>query len=217
MQKKGNKYGTHRVIEPKGVLPQPANKIDNNMDEIYDNEILIDVQTLNIDSASFTDIHNYAKQQAGEGASREAVMEEVKKEMLLNVELQGKHRNRRTGSGGMLLGRVEKIGDALKGKIDLKEGDKITTLVSLSLTLSVLTKSLKSARMLTKLTSRVRLSSSKAVFMPRFLMIFQKSSPCRHWTLQVLLPRPPSCANQATLCSSSVQAASLVCFAAMRL
>ena len=71
MQKKGNKYGTHRVIEPKGVLPQPANKLDNNMDEIYDNEILIDVQTLNIDSASFTDIHNYAKQQAGEGASQE--------------------------------------------------------------------------------------------------------------------------------------------------
>ena len=64
MQPKGNKYGTHRVIEPKGVLPQPANKLDNNMDVLYDNEILIDVQTLNIDSASFTDIHNYAKQQA---------------------------------------------------------------------------------------------------------------------------------------------------------
>ena len=46
MQKKGNKYGTHRVIEPKGVLPQPADKIDNDMSEIYDNEILIDVQTL---------------------------------------------------------------------------------------------------------------------------------------------------------------------------
>ena len=134
MQKKGNKYGTHRVIEPKGVLPQPANKIDNNMDEIYDNEILIDVQTLNVDSASFTDIHEYAKKQAGEGASEEQVLEEIKKEMFYNVELQGKHRNRRTGSGGMLLGTVEKIGDALKGKIDLKEGDKIATLVSLSLT-----------------------------------------------------------------------------------
>ncbi len=134
MQKKGNKYGTHRVIEPKGVLPQPANKLDNNMDEIWDNEILIDVQTLNIDSASFTDIHNYAKEQAGPGASEQKIMEEVKKEMLLNVELQGKHRNRRTGSGGMLLGKVEKIGDALKGKIDLKEGDRIATLVSLSLT-----------------------------------------------------------------------------------
>ena len=59
--KKGCKYGTHRVIEPKGVLPQPANKIDNNMDEIYDNEILIDVQTLNIDSASFTQIEEQAK------------------------------------------------------------------------------------------------------------------------------------------------------------
>ena len=54
MQPKGNKYGTHRVISPKGVLPQPADKLDNNMDVLYDNEILIDVQTLNIDSASFT-------------------------------------------------------------------------------------------------------------------------------------------------------------------
>ena len=134
MQKKGNKYGTHRVIEPVGVLPQPANKLDNNMDEIWDNEILIDVQTLNIDSASFTDIYNYAVQQASEGASDERILEEVKKEMFLNVELQGKHRNRRTGSGGMLLGKVEKIGDALKGKIDLQEGDRIATLVSLSLT-----------------------------------------------------------------------------------
>lgn len=34
----------------------------------------------------------------------------------------------------MLLGTVEKIGDALVGKTDLKVGDKIATLVSLSLT-----------------------------------------------------------------------------------
>ena len=53
--KKGNPYGTHRVISPKGVLPQPADVIDNNMD-IFDNEVLIDVKTLNIDSASFTEI-----------------------------------------------------------------------------------------------------------------------------------------------------------------
>ncbi len=122
--KKGNKYGIHRVIEPKGVLPQPANKIDNNMDEIYDNEILIDVQTLNIDSASFTQIEEQAK----------GDKEEIARIMLDIVAKQGKHRNPVTGSGGMLLGTVEKIGDALKGKIDLKEGDKIATLVSLSLT-----------------------------------------------------------------------------------
>jgi len=124
MQKKGNKYGTHRVIEPMGVLPQPANKIDNNMDEIYDNEILIDVITLNIDSASFTQI----EEQAGGDKAKIAEI------MMGIVAKQGKHRNPVTGSGGMLLGRVEKIGDALKGKIDLKEGDKIATLVSLSLT-----------------------------------------------------------------------------------
>ena len=53
--KKGDIYGSHRVISPKGVLPQPAEVIDNTM-EIYDNEVLIDVQTLNIDSASFTEI-----------------------------------------------------------------------------------------------------------------------------------------------------------------
>ena len=124
MQKKGNKYGTHRVIEPKGVLPQPANKVDNNMDEIYDNEILIDVQTLNIDSASFTQIEEQA---GGDKAKIAEIMLDI-------VAKQGKHRNPVTGSGGMLLGTVEKIGDALKGKIDLKEGDKIATLVSLSLT-----------------------------------------------------------------------------------
>lgn len=122
--KKGNKYGTHRVISPKGVLPQPADRLDNNMDEIYDNEILIDVQTLNVDSASFTQI----KQQAGGDKARIAEI------MLGIVEKQGKHRNPVTGSGGMLLGTVEKIGDALAGKTDLKVGDKIATLVSLSLT-----------------------------------------------------------------------------------
>ena len=124
MQKKGNKYGTHRVIEPKGVLPQPANKIDNNMDEIWDNEILINVQTLNVDSASFTQIEEQAH---GDKAKIAEIMMDI-------VAKQGKHRNPVTGSGGMLLGTVEKIGDALLGKIDLKVGDKIATLVSLSLT-----------------------------------------------------------------------------------
>ena len=49
------RFGTNRVIEPKGVLPQAATKIDNTM-IVKDNEILIDVSTLNIDSASFTQI-----------------------------------------------------------------------------------------------------------------------------------------------------------------
>lgn len=121
--KKGCPYGTHRVIEPKGVLPQPAFKIDNDM-EIYDNEILIDVQTLNIDSASFTQI----KEEAG------GDIEKIKEIMMNIVKTRGKHQNPVTGSGGMLIGTVEKIGPTLEGKTNLKIGDKIATLVSLSLT-----------------------------------------------------------------------------------
>lgn len=123
MMKKGCPLGTHRVLEPTGVLPQPATKIDNTM-ELYDNEILIDVKTLNIDSASFTQI----KEQANGNE------EEIKNIMKEIVSQRGKHQNPVTGSGGMLIGHVKKIGDSLKGKIDLKEGDKIATLVSLSLT-----------------------------------------------------------------------------------
>jgi len=121
--KKGCPYGTHRVIEPEGVLPQPALKIDNDM-EIYDNEILINVQTLNVDSASFTQIKEEAN----------GDLEEIKKIMKGIVADKGKHQNPVTGSGGMLIGTVEKIGPALEGKTDLKVGDKIATLVSLSLT-----------------------------------------------------------------------------------
>ena len=119
--KKGCPYGTHRVISPKGVLPQPADVIDNTM-EIYDNEVLIDVKTLNIDSASFTEISRRAN----------GDIEEIKKTMLGIVEKAGKHKNPWTGSGGMLIGTVEEIGPEFKG--DLKVGDKIATLVSLSLT-----------------------------------------------------------------------------------
>ncbi|MGM0410455.1 MAG: zinc-binding dehydrogenase [Bacillota bacterium] len=120
--KKGNKYGVHRVIEPEGSLPQPAWKIDNTM-EICDNEILIDVQTLNIDSASFTQIKEEA------GGDKEKIKNRIKE----IVNERGKHHNPVTGSGGMLIGTVEKIGDKLKNR-DIEEGDKIATLVSLSLT-----------------------------------------------------------------------------------
>jgi len=121
--KKGNKYGSHRVLEPLGVLTQAAQKIDNDM-EIYDNEILVDVISLNIDSASFTQI--------AEEANKD--VEKIKSKILAIVAERGKMQNPVTGSGGMFIGTVAKIGDALIGKIDLKVGDKIASLVSLSLT-----------------------------------------------------------------------------------
>ena len=99
--KKGNPYGTHRVISPKGVLPQPADVIDNTM-EIYDNEVLIDVKTLNIDSASFTEIERRS----------EGDVEKIKETMLGIVAKAGKHKNPWTGSGGMLIGTVKEVGPA---------------------------------------------------------------------------------------------------------
>lgn len=122
--KKGNRFGTHRVLEPAGVLPQPALRVDNNMDILYDNEILCDVATLNIDSSSFRQIKEEAN-----GNS-----ELMKKTILSIVERFGKHKNPVTGSGGMFVGQVNSIGDSLTGRTDLKPGDRIASLVSLSLT-----------------------------------------------------------------------------------
>ncbi len=120
--KKGNIYGVHRVIEPKGVLPQAALKIDNSM-ELYDNEVLIQVKTLNIDSAGFTQLEEETAGDEEKIAGR--IMEIVKD--------RGKMQNPVTGSGGMLIGEVAQLGDSRKDG-DLRVGDKIATLVSLSLT-----------------------------------------------------------------------------------
>lgn len=123
MQKKGNKYGVHRVIEPKGLMTQAARKIDNTM-EVCSNEILCDVTALNIDSASFTQIYSACEKDLDRTAR-----------MIMDiVGERGKMQNPVTGSGGMFIGTVAQIGEDLKGKIDLKEGDKIASLVSLSLT-----------------------------------------------------------------------------------
>ncbi len=123
-KQKGSPFGTHRVIQPQGVLPQPAEKIDNNMDILWDNEILIDIEALNIDSASFTQI----KKQADGNEDK------IKNTILEIVSTRGKMHNPVTGSGGMLIGRIEAMGSTLEGKRDLNKGDKIASLVSLSLT-----------------------------------------------------------------------------------
>ena len=120
--KKLCKYGTNRVISPVGVLPQAATSIDNTM-EIYDNELLIDVLTLNIDSASFTQIKKATNNDPFE-------MENM---ILKIVKERGKMQNPVTGSGGMLIGIVKKVGSKFPDQ-SLKVGQKIATLVSLSLT-----------------------------------------------------------------------------------
>lgn len=114
-------FGTHRVIKPLGVLPQASDILDNTM-VCQDTEMLLEVETLNIDSASFTQI-------------KEATQGDVKamKAMILSiVSARGKMQNPVTGSGGMLIGKVIEKGE--KCKHDVNVNDTIATLVSLSLT-----------------------------------------------------------------------------------
>jgi len=115
--------GTHRVIEPTGAMPQSAHKIDNTP-VAFENEILCDVETLNIDSASFKQIRDHCQGDAQRIAQH--VMEKVRE--------RGKQHNPVTGSGGMFIGRVLKVGEQLRGKIDLEAGERIASLVSLTLT-----------------------------------------------------------------------------------
>jgi len=122
-EQRGQRFGAHRVLEPTGVLPQPAFRLDNRFDLRWDNEIVVDVATLNVDAASFRQM----EEACGGDASG------VGRLVLETVEKRGKQHNPVTDSGGMLLGTVAYIGTAV-GAPGLEVGDRIATLVSLSLT-----------------------------------------------------------------------------------
>lgn len=125
----GCPYGCHRVIEPEGGLPQGAWKIDNSP-EIRENETLIDVATLNIDAASFKQILSQCDPDADDATKEEQVASRI----MDIVSQRGKMHNPVTGSGGMLLGKIREFGPKVEGRDGAEVGDRICTLVSLSLT-----------------------------------------------------------------------------------
>jgi L-erythro-3,5-diaminohexanoate dehydrogenase len=117
-------FGSHRVIAPAGSLPQSAWKIDN-APVAGPNEILCSVEMLNVDSASFRQISEVC---AGDAAA-------IAAHVIATVRERGKQHNPVTGSGGMFLGRVLSIGTSLAAsRDDIAVGDRIASLVSLSLT-----------------------------------------------------------------------------------
>jgi L-erythro-3,5-diaminohexanoate dehydrogenase len=118
-----DRFGTHRVLEPLGALPQAAWRLDSTP-VAYENEILCEVDALNIDSASFA--------QMREAAGNDA--QEVGRLILSTVRERGKQHNPVTGSGGMFVGRVREIGSALSSKVAIQPGDRLASLVSLTLT-----------------------------------------------------------------------------------
>ncbi len=104
-------------------MPQDAWKLDNTP-AAGENEILCDVEVLNIDSASFKQIAQACEFDPGR----------IGDHVVANVRARGKQHNPVTGSGGMFVGRVLQIGKALQETVDLRIGDRIASLVSLTLT-----------------------------------------------------------------------------------
>ncbi len=122
-------YGVSRVVGEPGVLPQRARRLDPSL-PLHDDEILIDVERLNVDAASFRQLREAA------GGNPEAIGAEIAR----IVEERGKLQNPVTGSGGMLLGRVREVGPRHPAVGDLAPGERIATLVSLTLTPLALTR-----------------------------------------------------------------------------
>ncbi|MFG1656681.1 zinc-binding alcohol dehydrogenase [Micromonospora chersina] len=113
--------GLHRVVEPAGVLPQAAWRLDADP-RIAANEVRIRVERLNLDAASFRQL---SEKHGGDG-------EKVRAEVLEIISTRGKMQNPVTGSGGMLIGTVEEAGK--RSPLGLRPGDRVATLVSLTLT-----------------------------------------------------------------------------------
>lgn len=91
-------------LEPAGVLAA--------------NEIRLAVETLNLDATSFRDLWER------HGGRAQAVAHEV----LAIISERGKMHNPRTGSGGVMMGRIAEVGAARQGEIAV--GEAVVTLVS---------------------------------------------------------------------------------------
>lgn len=118
------RFGSHRSLEPRGVLPQTAGVLDTSL-PLTAEEALIEVEYLNVDSASWRQLR----------ASCDDDPASMKKAILDIVSARGKLQNPVTGSGGMLVGTVAGLG---AHRAEPAVGARIATLVSLALTPLVL-------------------------------------------------------------------------------
>lgn len=121
-----NKYeslGVGRSIEPKDSILQPAWRIDNSM-SLRAGEMLVSVRIININLVSFNEI----------GDETEFIDELFRQRIIDIIDQRGKLHNPITGTGGMLFGRVEKMDAQYLNKQNLKIGDEIISMTSLTVT-----------------------------------------------------------------------------------
>lgn len=118
--------GLHRVLDRPPVLPQAADRLDTRA-EIWPDEVRVGVERLNLDAASWRQLR-----QAHDGDP-----DAIRAAVLATIQIRGKMQNAVTGSGGMLVGVVEEVGE--RSPLGLRVGDRVATLVSLTLTPLVVT------------------------------------------------------------------------------
>jgi L-erythro-3,5-diaminohexanoate dehydrogenase len=117
----GSAIGLHRVADGHAVLPQAARRLDPDS-RLRADEVRVRVERLNLDAASYRQLHTKHGGDAGA----------IRREVLAIIEERGKMHNPVTGSGGMLVGTVEEVGP--ESPLGLSKGQRIATLVSLTLT-----------------------------------------------------------------------------------
>jgi L-erythro-3,5-diaminohexanoate dehydrogenase len=113
--------GLHRVLEPPGVLPQAAHRLDPDP-RIREDEVRVRLERLNLDAASYRQLHT----------AHDGDPDAIRAEVLQIIRTRGKMHNPVTGSGGMLIGVVDEAGP--ESPLGLAPGMRIATLVSLTLT-----------------------------------------------------------------------------------
>ncbi len=101
MNTSSSPLGLHRVIEPPGVLPQAAWRLDASP-AIAPDEVRIRVDRLNLDAASYRQLRE----------AYSADPDKIRRAVLDIITTRGKMQNPVTGSGGMLTGTVDEVGPA---------------------------------------------------------------------------------------------------------
>ena len=127
--------GLHRVLDRPLVLPQAAQRLDTTS-QLWPDEVRIRVEKLNLDAASFRQLERtHTRDGRPDGDA-------IRAAVLGIVAERGKMQNPETGSGGMLIGTVESVGP--DSPLGLHPGDRVATLVSLTLTPLVIEDALRS-------------------------------------------------------------------------
>lgn len=117
--------GLHRVRDEVAVLPQAARRLDTRH-ELWPDEVRVRVERLNLDAASYRQLERkHTRDGLVDGAG-------IRAEVCAIIAERGKMQNPETGSGGMLIGTVEEVGP--ESPLGLAVGERVATLVSLSLT-----------------------------------------------------------------------------------